>query len=164
MHVGGDGALEQGDAAELELLADDPGHLLDRLGHGLAVGHLGTGERVAVLGTDLVGQRDDLVGEGLEVGVLGHEVGLAEQLDQRAALRGDQAVLGGALGATLGGLGRTGDAQDLDGGVEVAVGLGEGLLALHHPGGGEVAELLDVRGGDRSHGLSFLRWGAVAPD
>ena len=52
-----------------------------------------------------------------------------------------------ALADVLGAL----DAQELDGLVEVAVGLGQGLLAVHHAGAGEVAELLDVGGGEVSH-------------
>ena len=43
------------------------------------------------------------------------------------------------------------DAQELDGLVEVAVGLLQRLLGVHHPGAGGVAELLDVRGGEVGH-------------
>ena len=35
--------------------------------------------------TGTLGEGNDLVGERLEVGILGNEVGLAQQLDQRAA-------------------------------------------------------------------------------
>src|SRR6185436_8070166 len=38
-----------------------------------------------------------------------------------------------------------------DGGVEVAIGLVERLLAVHHAGAGELPELLDVGGGEASH-------------
>ena len=96
----------------------------------------------------------DLVGQRLEVGALGDEVGLAVELDQRAALGGDQAVGRVALGALADVLGAL-DAQELDGLVEVAVGLLERLLAVHHSGAGEVAELLDVGGGEVRHGASL---------
>ena len=43
-------------------------------------------------------------------------------------------------------------AEQLDGGLEVAVGFLKGLLAVHHPDAGGVAEALDVFGGNRAHG------------
>ena len=55
---------------------------------------------------------------------------------------GDQAGGGLALGAALGRLGGTLDAQQLDGLVEVAVGLLERLLAVHHPGAGRSRSFL----------------------
>ena len=88
------------------------------------------------------------------VGVLGDEVGLAVELEQRLAGVGDEAVGGGAAGPLADVLG-TLDAQELDGLVEVAVSLVERLLAVHHAGAGEVAELLDVRGGEVGHDSLF---------
>jgi hypothetical protein len=64
---------------------------------------------------------------------------------------GDEAGGGLPLGAALGGLGGALDAEQLDGLVEVAVGLVERLLAVHHAGAGELAELLDVGSGEVSH-------------
>src|SRR5690606_18383215 len=95
-------------------------------------------------------------GHGLELLALGDEVRLALQLDQDAGgvVVGDDrdhgAVLGGAalaLGDALLAL----DAERLDGLVDVAVGLVQGLLAVHHAGAGELPELLDVGGGVVRH-------------
>ena len=96
-------ARDAGDAAQLDLLAEDRGLFvttsatvaspawaarpcLDGLGAG-------GGDGVE----NLVGERDELV-------VLGDEVGLAGELDQRGvavelAVRGDEALRGGAVGA-----------------------------------------------------------------
>ena len=85
-----------------------------------------------------------------EVGVLGDEVGLAVELEQGAVLADDDAVGRRALEALADVLGAL-DAQELDGLVVVAVGLGERLLAVHHAGAGGVAETLDVGCGEVSH-------------
>ena len=88
-----------------------------------------------------------LLGQALEVVGARHEVGLAVDLDQHADLAAhvdvvaDDPFLGGAAGA-LGGRGHALLAQDLDRLVEVAAGLGQRRLAVHHPGSGLVAELL----------------------
>src|SRR4030095_10132161 len=80
----------------------------------------------------------------------GDEVGLAVELEQRRAGVAHDAVRGGAAGPLADVL-RALDAQELDGLVEVAVGLVERLLAVHHAGTGQIAELLHVRGGVVSH-------------
>ena len=69
---------------------------------------------------------------------------------------------GGALCALAHVLGAL-DAQDLDGLVEVTLGLDQGVLAGLHAGAGELAELLDVGGGEirhvrRSSLVSCVRW------
>ncbi len=89
----------------------------------------------------------DLLRQRHELGVLGDEVGLGGELDHSVAVRGDQAVAGLAVGA-LRHLRRAGHPQDLDGGVEVAVGLGERLLGVHHSGAGGITELLHISSGD----------------
>src|SRR5215211_3419916 len=129
------------------LLVDPELGLLD------LVGDLVLGDVLRAGGRDLHGH---LARELLEVVVAGHEVGLAVDLDEHADLlrrvhvRGDDALGGLALTA-LGGLGLALDAQDLDGLVHVAVGFLEGLLAVHHPRAGAVAEGLDVLGADLRH-------------
>ena len=60
----------------------------------------------------------------------------------------DEALARRAAGA-LAGEGHAALAQERPGGFEVAVRLLERALALHHPGAGGVAELLDEPGGDR---------------
>ena len=99
----------------------------------------------------------DLAGEGLEVVVAGDEVGVAVDLDEHADLAvgvdvGRDGALGGLAAADLQRLVAEADAQQLDGGVDVAVGLGQRLLALHHARARTVAELLDLLGGDGGSG------------
>ena len=145
----------RGHAAHLHVLADlgDDGGagFLD----GLARGELGGLQRLDVGGAG--GQRGlgDGLGEGEEVGVLGDEVGLGVDLDQHglAAVLGDRdAAFGGDAAGLLVGLGQARLAQPLGGGVDVAVVLGERLLALHHAGAGALAQFLDQGCGDFCHG------------
>ena len=93
---------------------------------------------------------DDLVGDRLELGVLRDEVGLGVELDQRAVLGGDQTFGGRALGALADVLGAL-DAQQLDGLVEVAVGLDQRVLRVEHSGAGQVPKSLDVGSGVVRH-------------
>ena len=96
------------------------------------VADLGGLERVDV---GRLGRRrgsDDLLGDRLELRVLRDEVGLGVQLDQRTVLGGDQALGGRSLGALADVLGAL-DAQQLDGLVEVAVGLNQRVLESSMP-------------------------------
>ena len=147
--------LTRGQAADLDVLAE----LGDRGGagflDGFAGGQLGGLQRFGVGGAG--GQRGlgDGVGEGEEVLVLGDEVGLGVDLDQHglAAVLGDRdAAFGGDAAGLLVGLGQARLAQPLGCGVDVAVVLGERLLALHHAGAGALAQFLDQGGGDFCHG------------
>src|SRR5271169_99264 len=150
-------ALEAGEPAELELLLQARARLLDELLDGRARLGLSAqqGQPVGRLAVD--GGLRDLCGRLLEQGGLGHEVGLAVQLDQHAflgtaELRGDQAVgrgAGGPLARILDAL----DAEQLDRVLEVAIGLGERVLAVHHASAGLVPESLDVSGSEVRHVL-----------
>src|ERR1700722_3580877 len=161
VQVGGHvAAVEAGVPAELDLLLDRGAGLLDEQLDGPAVGRLG-GEGREPVG-DLVrqGSLRDLSRQLLELLVLGHEVGLAVQLDQDARvvavkLGGDEAVAGRAVGPLAGVLDAL-LAQILDGKLEVATGLGQGVLAVHHPGAGLLPQPLHVSGGDIRHVCSFL--------
>ncbi len=90
----------------------------------------------------------DLASELAELVVAGDEVGFTVDLDDHTDLAVgmdvalDDAFGGGAL-AALGGGSLALDAQDLNCLVDRALGLGERLLARHHPGAGLVAERLD---------------------
>ncbi len=149
VQVGLDGAVEVGDPAQLELLADLGAQVRDRLLDG-RVTHLGCLERVDVGGLRGGRRGDDLIGDRLEFGVLRDEVGLGVQLDQRAALGGDQALGGGPLGALADVLGAL-DAQQLDGLVEVAVGINQRVLAVEHASAGQLPKSLDVGSGVVRH-------------
>src|SRR6266508_2155635 len=144
------GALEARHPTEADVLAQLGAERLDRVGHGAAVERLGLDTVVAVP-RDLAGERGH---ELTEVGALRHEVGLAGELDQRAPVAVDDHVdcplLGGAPGSLL----LLGDAlgpQPVLGRVEVAAGLLERLLAVHHPGAGRLAQRGDVLRSHLSH-------------
>src|SRR5690606_13184259 len=157
--------VHAGDAADLDVLADlgDQGGagLLD----GLAGGQLGVLERFDVGAFNGEGSLGDGGGELDEVVVLGHEVGFGVHFHQHglaAGLGGGHAAFGGDAAGLLVGLGQAGLAQRLGGGVDVAVGFGERLLALHHAGAGALAQLLDHGCGDFSH-LLDLGYGEGGP-
>jgi hypothetical protein len=119
--------------------------------HGVGDG-LARRERDALRGLDrvnacLVDSVDDVLGESDELVVLGDEVGLGAELDERGAGGRHDAVGGIAVG-TLGELRGTGDPEQLGSPDEVAVSLGEGLLRVHHPGAGLVPELLHIGSSD----------------
>ena len=163
MQVGLDvAAFEADEPAELELLLQARARRLDELldgGAGLGFGGQ-QGEAVGRLALD--GGVGDLLRGFLEQGGLGHEVGLAVQLDQHARvgtveLRGDQAVsrgAGGPLARVLDAL----DAEQLDRVLEVALGLAERVLAIHHAGPGLVPEPLDISGSKVRHVLVSRRY------
>jgi hypothetical protein len=86
---------------------------------------------------------------------LGDEVGLAVQLDQDTLVavlqQGDHSAVAGVAALTLGNALLALDAEQLDGVLDVAVRLVQGLLAVHHSGAGQLTELLDVSGGEVRH-------------
>ena len=103
-------------------------------------------QRVSGMRRDLQG---DLVGELAEPVRVGHEVGLAADLDEHAdaAVAVDVGVddaLVVVRSAALGGLGDAALAQQLDRGVDVAAGLDEGALAVHQAGARALADVLDL--------------------
>ena len=107
---------------------------------------------------DLHGEVAD---ELLELVGAGHEVGLAVDLDEHAdAAAGvdvarDEALARLAAGL-LGGRREALLAEERDGLVEVAVGLGQGALAVHEAGAGPLAQLLDQLRRDVRHACSCL--------
>src|SRR4051794_33331839 len=87
---------------------------------------------------------------------VGDEVGLAVDLDERpnGVVEVDVRVDPALVGASPGALGRAREpllAQELRCARDVAVGLDQRALAVHHPGAGRVAELLNHRGVDIGH-------------
>ena len=155
--------LERSEASELGVLA----HHMDAVGDnsldGLAV-NLGSLQGVEI--GRLVGNSSasDFLSVSLELLVHAHEVGLAVELDEsaRLAVLGNQghngALVGGAAGL-LGNSGKATGAQNVNSAVHVAVGLSEGLLALHHACAGHFAQFLDHGSGDVCHLCgSFLKF------
>src|SRR5688572_197229 len=116
-------------------------------------------ERSELCGIFRVARGDDLcqpLGETEKVLVLGDEIRLAVELDERTdlavgrlpdaddAFRGDAACGLARLGAAL-------DAQQLLGLFQVAARFGQRLLALHHPEPGHLAQLFHQACTDLSH-------------
>ena len=138
----------EGEAADLDVLADDQHHLLLLLGDG----HVGAGVLAGHEGVQVGGLAGGHGGghalhELHKLLVLGHEVGLGVDLDHHAHAVHDGGVghtLGGdAAGLLLGG-GQTLLTQDLNGLVHIALGLGQGLFAVHHTDAGHLAQGLYV--------------------
>ena len=67
----------------------------------------------------------------------------------------DGAFVGGAAGL-LGNGCKTAGTQNVDGLLDIAFSLGQGLLAFHHASAGHLTEFLDESCGDFCHGNSFL--------
>src|SRR6185503_2203103 len=92
--------------------------------------------------------------EVLELLVLGDEIGLAVDLDDRAlaVVDGDpDQALGRGTAGFLGGGGEPLGAEPVDRGLHLAAGLAERLLAIHHAGAGALAQFLHGCGRNLSH-------------
>src|SRR6202044_2555734 len=158
VQVGSDVAtLQEGVPAQLDLLLERGAGLLDVLLDRGPGPEIQPEQGQPVGGPLLQGHARDLRGQGLEHVGLGHEVGLAVELEEHPGvraveLRGDQPVAGGPgspLAYVLGAL----DAEELHGDVEVAVGLLKSTLAVHHSRGRLLTQPLHVRGGEVRHFL-----------
>ena len=136
---------------------------MDELGElgldGLAI-HLGGQESLYISRLNIGNNLGQGAGKAGELRVGSNEVGLAGKLDQGTGLTilgdisGDGTLVGLATGL-LSGLGKAVLAENVNGGVHVAVGLDEGLLALHHRRVGHLAKLLNHSSGDLGHDGSF---------
>jgi hypothetical protein len=157
MHIGAHGALrhlERCRAAHRHVLADRRDHLLDVVFDRRLPARVGRGEQLCEIALRLGGERGDLRHHVLELLVARDEVGLGVHLDHRAGIaRGVDAdqTFGGDAPGLLGSLRQTLFAQPIDGGLDVALHLGERGLAVHHPGAGLLAQFLHQARGNR-HG------------
>ena len=151
------GTFDPGHLADLDVLMEERAGLLNGLLDGAGLGWSGI-DLLGVGGISLGHVVDDLLAELDELRGLGHEVGLGVELDGIADLAlsalddggGDQALL--SLAALAGACGLdAGGADDLLGAGHVALGLGQGLLDVHHAGAGLITQLLDQCSGDFCH-------------
>ena len=134
MDISGAVALIAGETANLDVLLDDQDQSLQGIVNG-ALAHLATHQGLNIGGVLLSNHSSQLLGEVNELVVLGNEVGLGVDLDDNGAAVGGGGVdhaLGGDAAGLLGGGGQALLTQDLDGLGEIAVSLGQSLLALHH--------------------------------
>jgi len=111
------------------------------------------------VGGELAG---DFLAKGAKGLIAGHEIGFAIDLGQHAQARPALDILGndafpGYARGLLGGGGAASLAQYIDGGVQVALGLRQGLFAIHQACASGFAQLAYVGGGKFSHlSLSIL--------
>jgi len=142
-------ALVTDETTDLDVLLDDQDQVLQSLVNGLA--SLGLASHQS-LNISRVLQHDDLgcfLDERNELVVLGNEVSLSVDFDDntdlalRAVIRVDHALSSGTACLLCSGS-QTTLTQDLDCLLEVAVSLGQSLLALHHAAVGLLAQLHNV--------------------
>ena len=148
-------ALDDLGADVLRLLLD--GLVGEQLGLlGLEVRRPGCGSMVDVQRREAGDLDGEVADELLELLGARDEVGLAVDLDEHADaaagvdVAGDEALAGVATGL-LGRRGQAALAQQRDRLVEVAVRLGQRLLAVHEPGAGPLAQFLDQLRRDVRH-------------
>ena len=163
MHVMADDAM--GDmqalrAAQGDVLADRRDGVGDRVGDRAAAGIMRALDRLGLDAGALVERdREDAAHQRLEIVVAGDEIGFGIDLDDDAEIglhrHADEAV-GGDAAALLGRLGEALLAQPVDRRFDVAVGLAERVLAIHHAGAGLLAKLLHQRRRNIGHGRSFV--------
>jgi len=138
--------LEHEVSVELHLLTSDTRTLCDSLLGGLTVDVEGFhGLQIFALGCD--GSVEDGLGQGDEVGTVGHEVGLALQGEGSGKAVDslyEYTTIGSLTVATLGSDGQSTLAEQLLGLVEVALGLGQGLLHVGQTSACHSAKLLDI--------------------
>ena len=160
MDIGhGDTVHIEGEAADLDVLADDQDHLLLLLLHGAAIAEVGGHQGLQVGGLDLGHNSGHALDEVHKLLVLAHEVGLGVDLDHHAHAVNHSGV-SHALGGDAAGLLLRGSqaplAEDLHGLVHVALGLGQGLLAVHHAHAGHFAQGLYVFRSDRHNHITSV--------
>ena len=156
----GGAALKAGEAADLDVLADDQDHLLLLLGNGqVGAVVLALHQSIQVGGSLLGNGGGHALDEVDELLVLAHEVSLSVDLDHHAGAvdhGGISHALGSDTAGLLGGGGHALLTQPLDSLVHVAVGSGQCLLAIHHAHAGHLAQGLNISCG-KSH-FTFLQY------
>ena len=126
-------ALVTDETADLDVLLDDQDEVLQSLIDGLAALGLACHQSLDISGVLLHDDLGSLLDEGNELVVLGDEVGLGVD---HAHSSNTASLLGSGSQTTL--------AQDLDCLLEVAVSLGQSLLALHNAAVGLLAQFHNV--------------------
>ena len=132
--------------AEFHLLTCFTDLVSDVLSHGAAVVYDSL-HLVEAFCLGVKGNLEDLLCESTERLVLCHEVGFAlkgNDCSKVAVGAGEHAALGGVAVLALCGYGLTLLADDFYGCLDVAVGLCQGVLAVHHACAGHVAQFLDI--------------------
>ena len=143
-----DAGVDTGKAADLHILTQRQEQLVLSGGDGALAVHPGAALQGFHIGGVFLGDnRSHALDKVLEQLAVGNKVRLAVDLHHDA-----HAVDDGGIGHALGGhaaglLGLRGQAlfpQQLDGLIDIAFGLGEGLLAVHHAAAGHFAQVLHI--------------------
>ena len=146
VHIGSAVAFITGKTADLDVLLDDQDQGLQGIVHS-AVAHLAAHQGLHVGGILVSDNTGQVLGEFHELLVLGNEVGLGVDLDHDGAVRERNRVdhtLGSNAASLLAGGGQALLAQDLNGLLEIALRLGQSLLAFHHAAVGLAAQFHNV--------------------
>ena len=146
-------AIEVSGVSELNLLTDFGGELTKLVTNSGAISQSCGISSILRVSPGLISSLGDLVSGGDELLILGDEVGLRADMHQGRASGSNQAVAGLTVG-TLRSLSSAGNTQDVNGLIEVAIGLSEGLLGVHHAGASSVAQFLDLSSSDSHRYLS----------
>ncbi len=96
----------------------------------------------------------DGANERLEIGIAGDEIGLGIDLDDGARVVVDadrDEALGRHPARFFRGGGQTLLAQPIGGVFDIAVGLDQSFLAIHHAGAGLISQFLNQAGGNLTH-------------
>src|SRR6266851_659503 len=159
MDIGGNDSapdLETCRAAEHKVFADSRDQLGQFAGHRAAGSGIGRLFQRFDIAARPECEPADGAHEGLEQLVARDEIGLGIDFDRGpgAAPRGDpDKPFGSDPPGLLRGGGETLFAQPVDSALDVAAGVAERALAIHHPGAGLVAQFLDQRRGHLGHSL-----------
>ncbi len=151
MDVGENGAfgLKEDHTTDVDFLTDLADHGFEVFADGQAVPGCGT-QGVGIGQVVVVGGFREAVGGCDEVFVASHEIGFAVQLksDRFLLIVGDDgddhALVGVAVGTLVGHF-LAFLAEVLHSGVHVAIGFGQGFLAIHHTRAGQVAQVFHIR-------------------
>ena len=142
-------------AAQRHVFADGGDGVGDRLADRAAAWIVGAEHlRRVDIGRMVERDREHAAHQRLEVVVAGDEVGFGIDLDNDAdiVLDGDaDKAFGRNAPALLGGFGQALLAQPVDRRLDVAVGLVQRILAIHHARAGLFAQILDQSGGNGRH-------------
>ena len=154
-------------AAQRHVLANGGDGVGDRLAHRAAAWKVRAEHfRGVDVGRVVERHREHAAHHRLEVIVAGDEVGLGIDLDKDPDLvvdGGADKTLGRDPPALLGGLGEALLAQPIDRRLDVAVGLAQRILAIHHARAGLFAQILDQSGGNGRHARPSFASESAAP-
>ena len=160
MDIGNGNALsEDGEAADLDVLADDEHLVVLLLEHSLAVTVSAGVQCVKISRVFLGDDGSDALDILHEQVVLGHEVGLGIDLDDHTDTVNVNGV-GHALGGDAAGLflssGEALFTKPFHGFIDIAIGSGQSLFAVHHADAGHFTQIFHISSRKCHNSFSFV--------